>query len=71
MFILFEEKRENKEYKGKEQVRWDQQADEGGWGQRGIKENIFCITAVPIDLQWKKEDSCEALYKCIKQSLPQ
>lgn len=36
-----------------------------------IKENIFCITAVPIDLQWEREDSCEALHECIKQSLPQ
>lgn len=43
MFILFEEKRENKEYKGKEQVRWDQQADEGGWGQRGNNQREYFL----------------------------
>lgn len=37
-----------------------------------IRENIFCITAAPLDLQWEEEGLCKALHKCIKQqSLPQ
>lgn len=49
MFILFEEKRENKEYKGTQQVRWDQQADEGGWGQKGNnqREYVFALQQHP------------------------
>lgn len=63
VFTLFEETRENKEHKGKQKVRWDQQADEGGWRQKGNNwRQYFCITAAPLDLQGEKEGPHKVLH---------
>lgn len=72
VLTLFEETRENKEYKGKQKVRWDQQADEGGWGQRGNNwRRYFCITAAPLDLQGEEEGPHKVtLHKPPTQNFP-
>lgn len=72
VLTLFEETRENKEYKGKQKVRWDQQADEGGWGQRGNNwRQDFCITAAPLDLQGEEEGPHKVtLHKPPTQNFP-